>query len=379
MLSWLVNFGKKKMDAINQKVDEMIPDFDEVRTESASDVRRIRVCSSCFDVNIKTEETSDVKARLHGYTSKNSNIIFKAVLEEGELIVTVETNNVFIGSLELDLILPDDKEFGKIVVETTTGNFVVEDKLRTKLLNVCTSSGDVEIAQLYSADGITIKTSTGDVDISENVRSEFIDVKTSSGDIVVEDVKAKRKICLESTTGDIDVKYGISSNIIEIETKSGDVSFCRDATSFDCESKTAKEWINIRTSTGDICIDDGISAPKISIETMSGDVSISKQASFDGVEVETSTGDIEIEGSFADADVESHSGSVDLEVYAKSKISINATTTTGDVDIKLHNVGELRLIPKTKTGDISSSYNSSRGDYTAEINVTTASGDIEIS
>ena len=61
-----------------------------------------------------------------------------------------------------------------------------------------------------------------------------------------------------------------------------------------------------------------------------------------------------------------------------SDIVLDVTTTCGDVEIDFDNVGTINLSPKTKSGDIDFSH-VDRGGFTAKVNVTTTSGDIEIS
>lgn len=112
------------------------------------------------------------------------------------------------------------------------------------------------------------------------------------------------------------------------------------------------------SKSADLEILDKLYAKRISINTMSGDV----------------TGEMQFEDVFA----KTMSGDIDIVAFAKDYTSMKLLTMSGDIDIKLNNFGKVMFRTKTMTGDIRNRFEQNNDGCTADIELSTMSGDIKI-
>lgn len=323
--------------------------YNEKITPDTAFVRRISVDTSCFDINITTADVSGVEVTLSGNTKTPDKIEFTTYVVESELVVKAKIKNGFFnGNLSLDLVLPREQRFKEMNVVTSTGDIEVSEKVLVNALKINTSSGEVDVTDFHGFESLEIKTTTGDINVNDDVEGGTLQIDTSSGEVEIYD--------------------GISAGDIKITTSTGEVDFSGSVTA---------ENIKISTASGGVELDETVSKGYIDIKTSIGDIDI-ENTSAKTFGIKTSSGEVDLNAEFSNADVSTSVGGVDISTCAKTNIGITVVTGVGDVSIELDNVGKLIQTLKTNRGDVDCSY-SSRGEYTAEINVTSSTGDIEIS
>ena len=116
---------------------------------------------------------------------------------------------------------------------------------------------------------------------------------------------------------------------------------------------------------------------KISFESKSSDLTVENGVLAEVIKADTMSGDVEIAFSSNEIEVSTQSGDVDLEVNATSDVRAKVSTMSGDVTACFNNIGQLNLSTKTMSGDVEN-HHKARNGYTANVNITTMSGDIDI-
>lgn len=324
--------------------------IDEQKTEKAENVKRITIYPSNVDVKVIASKTSDIEVQLksYAYTDGKATLDTKLVNDEYIILAELQNANIFIGDITLNVAIPVDQFFEQIKVDGKSSDVNVIDHISANSIDVTTHSGDVTIHKANAREGIQVKTTSGDIEVSKDVSTVVLEINTERGDIEIENVTSKKCIQIKSESGDIEIGSGIVTEAIKIDATSADIDICS-------------------------CI----SLQKLDVKTTRGDIEIGKCVFVKNLGIETKSGDVETEAKFVKATVNTHGGDVDLSTDAQQDITLDVTTTKGDVEIDLNHVGTLNLSPKTKSGDIECSH-VDRGGYTAEVNVTTISGDIEI-
>lgn len=196
---------------------------------------------------------------------------------------------------------------------------------------------------------ISVITSTGDIEISDKMLVEMLEISTSSGDVSLEKLRKLNGINIKTSTGDVYVNDGVETGSLKIETSAGEVE-----------------------------VSDDISADEIDINTSTGDIELSDTVHCKSIKITTGAGEVDVNAMFAKVDINTSIGDVTVETEAKQDISMFISTKNGDVSIDLDNIGTINQTIKSRTGDVDCNY-SGNGMYTADIRVTTSTGDIEIS
>ncbi len=198
----------------------------------------------------------------------------------------------------------------KITVSIPKGEYGV--------LSVKSGTGDVEIPEQISFDGIDVLESTGDVKCFASA-SQWVKIKTDTGKIHVENITTK-DLELSVSTGDVTVSNVNCEENVAVNVSTGRASL----TDVTCESLTSTG------STGDIVLKDTVAEKMIRITRDTGDVRLVRSDAAE-IFVETDTGDVE--GSLLSDKifiVDNNTGKVIVpESLTGGKCDIS--TSTGDV------------------------------------------------
>lgn len=116
---------------------------------------------------------------------------------------------------------------------------------------------------------------------------------------------------------------------------------------------------------------------QISIKTNSGDVQLRENVATSGLKVKTQSGDIETNSIFRHATLKTMSGDVDIFINAISNVELEVSTMSGDIEAELQNIGHVNLSSSTMSGTTKKRHNSTVG-YTADVDLSTMSGDIKV-
>lgn len=323
--------------------------INEKRTQSTVNVNRMNVDSSCLDVEISVADVSDIEVTIKGDAKKVPVIEFTTEVVEKEFCVkTRMRSGTYIGCLYLEILVPKESRFKRISVESSTGDIEVSDKILVEELNVNTASGDVFLEKLRDLSSINIKTSTGDVEVSDYVETNFLKIQTFSGEVEVSD--------------------DISADEVEISTSTGDINL---------SDTFYSKNIRINTSSGEVDISKLIASGEVYVETSTGDVGVADTKA-DSFKIKTISGEIDVDAEFVKAYIDTKTADITVNTTAKQNIQMDISSRTGDVSIDLYNIKSIKQIIQTQTGDTDCSCKG-RGECTADVRVTTATGDIEIS
>lgn len=184
------------------------------------------------------------------------------------------------------------------------------------------------------------------------VPNEFnIDAVTSGGDIKLQNVKGK--VITKTSGGDISVTD--LNGKIEVSTSGGDISCSNimgdvnlSTSGGDIKANKFSGTLEVSTSGGDIQLIGSDS--KISGTTSGGDISLDYSGQNQGIELNTSGGDIsaKLPKDFnASANISTLGGDLKIDFTGNNAVKISSTTFEADI-----NNGGNSLILKTSGGDI---------------------------
>lgn len=141
--------------------------------------------------------------------------------------------------------------------------------------------------------------------------------------------------------------------------------------------KTFKTVV-VKTTSADVTLNKGVSAQNINVHALSGDVTLSEGVSAQYIKVKTSSGDIETDAKFTKADISATSGDIELYIDANNDIDVDISATSGDISAEFNNIGNMNLSTSVMSGDVKNRHRESKSGYTANVDISTTSGDIRI-
>ncbi len=250
-----------------------------------------------------------------------------------------------------------DASSGDIIISSWNKNEVHvkilgNDKAKDKVeFNFNESSDMIEVEAKYDwslfmmVKGIKLK-------FEVQVPQEFnIGAMTSGGDIKLQGVKGK--ISTKTSGGDINVS-DLNGNI-EVSTSGGDISFNNiygnmnfSTSGGDIKGSKFSGKLEVSTSGGDISLAG--SDARINGSTSGGDISLDYSSQNQGIELETSGGDITIKlpkDFNASANLSTIGGDIKSDFTGNNAVKISSTKFEADI-----NSGGNPLILKTSGGDI---------------------------
>ena len=186
------------------------------------------------------------------------------------------------------------------------------------------------------------------------INSTFVDVNILASDSSIVETHFYGKACID---GELDFDVQLVNRELKISLKC--IGNCYDNNlkiDVSLPRKTFKA-ISVTTSSANIILDENIFTKQITIKTQSGEL------------VSSAT--------FTDAHFSTMSGDVELCINPIEDIMVNITTMSGDVLACLDNVGHVKLSSTTMSGNVRNLYKGNCG-YTADMNIRTMSGDINI-
>lgn len=110
----------------------------------------------------------------------------------------------------------------------------------------------------------------------------------------------------------------------------------------------------------------------------SGDIKINKEIFIKNIQGCSQSGDFKSYADFEYCKINSMSGNIKLFLDAKNNVSCNLDSMSGDIKIKLNNFRSLYKKISCMNGDIDDCFESSNSLYTANLNISSMSGDIDI-
>lgn len=245
-------------DFSNIKIDVDTSDIELVRSEN----------NECMIVSIDTEKTK------HIITVKN-NTLFISLDDERKWYDYI---GVFTMSPSLTIHLPKDS-YDSLNIEADTSDIKVPKDFIFGKVEIETDTGDVQVLSQVSAT-LDISSDTGDITM-QNINPQSITLETNTGDAQMQDINSQ-SITLETDTGKTFLT-NVNCNYLSSSGDTGNISF---------KNVDAGTKFNITRSTGDVMFDK-CDADELYITTDTGDISGTLLT--DKVFVcKTNTGDIDV-------------------------------------------------------------------------------------
>lgn len=246
----------------------------------------------------------------------------------------------------------------------------VEIPARIPGVKLHTTSGDLTVQGLRNQ-AVEAQCTSGDLRLEE-LHCEKLCGMTQSGDLEAEDVQAGRELKLTTTSGDMEVTK-VSAPAINLQSTSGDLRAERVQT----------DNLQVQTASGDLDLDEAVS-DQIYLQTASGDIE-GREIRGGSLRVGTGSGDAELDADVEICTVKTGSGSISLEGCRKLQ-KVQLYSASGDVCLDLEKVEGATIVTRTGSGDMvirgyeasGRSYNCSYGSGACQVEITTASGDIEV-
>lgn len=116
---------------------------------------------------------------------------------------------------------------------------------------------------------------------------------------------------------------------------------------------------------------------EISVKSSSAGITLNEGISTDYLKIKTQSGNLETNATFTNATITTSSGDVELYIDANKNISLEIFTSSGDVSAEFNNIGYLNLSTNSSSGDVRNRHKAGTG-YTANVDISTSSGDIKI-
>ena len=204
-----------------------------------------------------------------------------------------------IGKSEITVYLPAG-EYGKLTVLSSTGDVDISEEFSFEGIDISLSTGDVEC--YASAKGLLrIKAGTGDIHL-EGVTAGKVDLSVSTGRVSITALECEGDVSLKvgtgkanlagvdckgffstGDTGDLMMKGVVAEELFRIERSTGDVSF---------DGCDAAE-IYVTTDTGNV-LGSLLSDKVFIVDTDTGRVNVPKSITGGRCEIKTDTGDVKI-------------------------------------------------------------------------------------
>lgn len=246
----------------------------------------------------------------------------------------------------------------------------VEIPARIPAVKLRTTSGDLTVQRLLNQ-SVEAQCASGDLRL-EKLRCEQLYGMTQSGDLEAEELRVGSKLKLNSTSGDLDVT-DVSAPAMSLQSTSGDLR----------AEQVQTNNLQLQTASGDLEVDEAVS-DLIHMQTASGEIEC-RDVRGGTLQVVTGSGDVELEADVEICIGKTGSGSISLEGCAKLQ-KVQLYSASGDVHLDLERVEGATIVTRTASGDMvirgyeasGRSYNCSYGSGACQVEITTASGDIEV-
>lgn len=196
------------------------------------------------------------------------------------MLASDEYESLEVNSKTGNITLPQDRDFGNIILMSQTGKIHVLSK-DFETLFASTNTGEIYL-QSSCAKQINLEVKTGDIILSEVNIEEGIDASVTTGEISFSNVTCNT-LGVKSTTGSITLNNTVSSSNFFVQSSTGSIGLNM------CDG----ESMSIKTSTGDVS--GVLLTEKIFFaESSTGDVDVPQSMNGGKCEITTSTGNIKV-------------------------------------------------------------------------------------
>ena len=242
-----------------------------------------------FDIDVSISDIKFEKSDVNKVACNERKKYYHDIKVENEKLVIRSQNNYkwYENIIKFDFkpctltIYLTEENYNSLTVKSSTGDIDVSDVFTFDSADITVSTGDVEF-NANCLNDLNIKSSTGDINVNDINNNSDIKLEASTGDIKIKDSNCKN-LTLKASTGEITVDGTLVEKHIEIVTSTGDVMFV------DADADT----LYVKTSTGDVR--GNLKTDKtFETDTSTGKISVPSGTTGGLCKIKTSTGDIKI-------------------------------------------------------------------------------------
>lgn len=260
--------------------------------------------------------------------TKTADICFAPWEEEGCKIVCYEEtkmkHTVAVQEDKLTIAVKDTREwYDNIGISFEKAKLTVYlPKEQYKMLEIKSSTGDVDVPVMFGFQEVRVQTTTGKINWKASV-ADSLTIKSGTGEVKV-DTEKLGKLQIETTTGEVSVSSVTNALMVGAKTTTGKILLdsirCR---SFSADSNTGK--IRIKNTVADF---------NATVTSNTGGVTFEKSDAQESLCINTTTGDVKgtllSEKSFY---TKTTTGKISVPKTVGNPCEI--TTTTGDIEIEV--------------------------------------------
>lgn len=184
IFSWrTVSFGNGRNISV-EGIGEL-QNFDERKSEDASNVEKIAIYSTIGDVNISVSNSSKIEAHFYGQAGIDGDIYFDVRVVNRKLMITlILIGNCYNSNFKLDVTVPH-KTFKAISTISLSGDVTLSEGVSMERLKVDNQFGGLKTSATFGSASIT--TLTGDVELYIDAKKHInVEIFTTYGDVSVE-------------------------------------------------------------------------------------------------------------------------------------------------------------------------------------------------
>ena len=170
---------------------------------------------------------------------------------------------------------------GAVRIKTGTGDIALRD-VQVGALDLAVTTGEVSVADVVCADGVTVTVSTGEA-LLTRLSCKTLISRGSTGDITLKNAVVSELLYVERGTGEVTLTACVADTV-SVKTDTGDVELAA------CDAAT----VLIETDTGDV--EGTLCSPMVVFaQSGTGKIRVPKLTEGGRCEITTDTGDIEID------------------------------------------------------------------------------------
>ncbi len=196
------------------------------------------------------------------------------------------------------------------------------------------------------------------------------------------DAEGIEKITIDSSVFDINLYVSKDSSKIQAHCY-GEVNIDGDV---ELQTYVAKDEVKIEVIMNGNCYAGQLkfeviipdkTFKRIRTKSICANVKIEEDVSAQTIEAETTSGNIDTQATFSNASLETISGNISCYIDATGDIRAKFSSVSGNVLLELANLKKVNLSARSVSGNVQNLYREEDG-YSAEVKVTTVSGDVRI-
>lgn len=295
--------------------------INEEKNTKAKDIQEIFVDNSFPDINIKVENTDEIKAHLYGNMTASFKPKLETEINGNKLVIKSSLSHLsfsmFSGNLNLDITIPSSYNHA-IEINSSSGKVATLSPLSLSKLKLHVTSGDTSLKDI-SSEELIIDSSSGTI-AGNNINSKDTSFESTSGNMTLKKLTTDN-LTMSSSSGTINGD-AINSKDTSLNSTSGNIKM----TNF-------KGNVSQKTSSGKVSIAYSEFNNKVKLSSTSGDINLKlpRDAQFK-LDSKTTSGDIDCNFPITVQEKAKRGNSL-MGTVGSDKNLIEITASSGNVNI----------------------------------------------